>query len=108
MNPLLIIRLVKVFNDYRKQISEEAEKFDKEHQIDSPKTRVISHIVMGIKVLCTAAILGELPIIDLFPSLVAIQDKLAWIGVIGVLGTVMFCLLFFMSYSEKDHQRDDV
>jgi hypothetical protein len=107
MNPILLVRLLFSLRDYQKRINQEADEFDQKHDIvDSPTTKKMSHLMIGVKVILTAMVLGDLPI-D-FLDLSGISAKLGWMGVLLVSGVLLFGFLALMAIQEKDDRRAEV
>ena len=108
MNPLLLVRLLLSLKDYQKQISQEADKFDKENNLEGTDsgTKKMSHLMIGAKIILTAMVLGDLPI-D-FLDLSGISEKLGWLGVLLVTGVLLFGFLALMAIQEKDDRRAEI
>ena len=108
MNPiLLLIRLVLSAKSFQAQVNEEAEDFDQEHDIRSPGAKRMAWLLMAGKVILVMSVMGEFPL-DLLPGIVTLAEKLGWLGVLGVLGTVLAGLLILISESEKEDQRVEI
>lgn len=108
MNPiLLLVRLVLSAKSFQTQVNEEAEDFDQEHDIRSPGAKRMAWLLMAGKVILVMSVMGEFPL-DLLPGIVTLAEKLGWLGVLGVLGTVLAGLLILISESEKESQRVEI
>jgi len=108
MNPiLLLIRLFLSVKSFQTQVNEEAEDFDQEHDIRSPGAKRMAWLLMAGKVILVMSIMGEFPL-DLLPGVVTLAEKLGWLGVLGVMATVLAGLLIFISESEKEDQRVEI
>ena len=89
---------------FQAEISDQAEKFDKSHNIESPTTRKMTWVAMAFKVLVTASIMGDFPL-DLLPDLSGFATKLGWFGVLMVGGVVVIFLLLLIGQSEAEENR---
>ena len=107
MNPLLLLRLLISLKDYHQQINEEADEFDKKNGITAKSSKAVSHLVIGLKVVATAIILGEFPI-DFLPDFGDFADKMGWLGVVGVVVFAVLGLLAFIAVEEKSERRIEV
>lgn len=108
MNPiLLLIRLVLSVKSFQTQVNEEAEDFDRQNGIKSPGAKRMAWLLMAGKVILVMSVMGEFPL-DLLPGIVTLAEKLGWLGVLGVLGTVLAGLLVLISESEKEDQRVEI
>ena len=105
MNPFFqLFRMLATLRAFQSEISDEAEKFDKSHNIQSPMARKMAWVAMAFKVLVTASIMGDFPL-DLLPDLTGFGAKLGWFGVLIVGSSVVAFLLLLIGQSEAEENR---
>ena len=102
MNLRLVLTAIQVFKSTQEQYKQEADEFDKEHEIDSPISKGLNHGVVLIKIVGFSLIMGDFDFLDEL-----IGNKWIAAGSILAVGMPMLIFIGLLGHQEKENNRDE-
>lgn len=102
MNLRLILTAVQAFKTTQEQYKQEADEFDREHNIDSPISKGLNHSVVLIKIVGFSLIMGDFDFLDEL-----IGNKWIAAGSILAVGMPMLIFIGLLGHQEKEDNRDN-
>ena len=102
MNLRLILTAVQAFKTTQEQYKQEADEFDREHNIDSPISKGLNHSVVLIKIVGFSLIMGDFDFLDEL-----IGNKWIAAGSILAVGMPMLIFIGLLWHQEKEDNRDN-
>ncbi len=102
MNLRLILTAVQAFKATQEKYKQEADDFDREHNIDSPISKGLNHSVVLIKIVGFSLIMGDFDFLDEL-----IGNKWIAAGSILAVGIPMLIFIGLLGHQEKEINRDE-
>ena len=99
----LVVRLFTTANALKEQYKEESENFDAKHHITAPESKVMSHIMVGAKIILVSLLMGDFEFLGEFSP-----NNFLSVSAVVFIGIFMFLFVgIIMIPCEKQNQRND-
>ena len=99
----IIVRFFTTANALKEQYKEESEGFDAKHHISAPQSKVMSHIMVGTKILLVSLLMGDFEFLGEFSL-----NKFLSVKILIFIGIIIFLFVaIIMIPCEKQNQRNE-